>query len=466
VYYSLQLDIKPALEGDKAGLRSLFDEVMGTATQTKAKEQLNKEIDLIGANINAGSRGGSGSGLKKYEPKMLELLSDMVLNPLFTQEELDLVKGQVLSGLEYINNDADQICNRISKALVYGNGYPDGEVETAETIERITLDDLYNFYNTYFAPNVTRLAIVGDITEAEARANVEKYFGEWKSKNVPVATYQIPQTPRTTKVAMYSKDGAVQSSINLSYPVNYPPVAVDAEAAEVANYILGVGVSSKLFQNLRETNSWTYGVYSFLSEGELTGVFELSSGRNAVGGSASVRANATDSALVQIIKEMNNTINQPITQDELKAVFDGVTYKVSGMGGNQEFTEGPQFDIAKAEAVVCQERDFVKNGYKLTVKGIEKVGDADAYVMEVDKGSAKAMYYFDANTFLIIRYSTAVETPQGNVQQISDLNDYRPAGNVLFLYETVQKVPAMNVEMKMTVTDIQVNTGLTNEDFK
>ena len=97
VYYSLQLDIKPALEGNKAGLQDLFAEVMGTATQSKTKEQLNKEIDLIGANINVNARGGYASGLKKYESKMLELLADMLLHPVFVQNELDLNKDKIYS---------------------------------------------------------------------------------------------------------------------------------------------------------------------------------------------------------------------------------------------------------------------------------------------------------------------------------------------------------------------------------
>ena len=634
VYYSLQLDIKPALEGEKAGLQGLFTGVIGTATKTRDKEKLNREIDLIGARIGLNARGGSASGLKKYESTMLELLSDMLLNPHFSQAELNLVLGQSISGLEFISSDPDQICNRLSAALVFGKQFPNGEIETVESLEKITIDDLEAFYNTYFAPNVTRLVVVGDITEAEARANVQKYFGEWKRKNVQQTKYVIPQAPQGNKVAMFSKDGAVQSSINLTYPVEYKPGAADAEAASIANYILGGGMSGKLFQNLRETHSYTYGVYSYLQDDELTGLFELSNGR---GGAPSFKANATDSTIIQIIHEMNNMINKPITPEELKAakayfagsfgralqepstiarfavqidkynlpkdyyknflkridaltvadiqaaakkyfkpdnawivvvsdkehaaklkpfaanqtvqfydidvnpiaapetktadvsaeqiidnyvkaiggadainkitdykmkasmsasgmemeitrlyktphyslfsmnmggmavqkmVFDGVSYKITSMGGNQEFTEGNEFDAAKAEAVVCPEMNFLKNGYLLTVKGIEKVNDAEVYVMDVKKGGADITYYVDIKTNLIIRTISNAETEQGIIQQITELSDYRPAGGVLFPYNIIQKVPSMGMEIKMTVTDIQINTGLTVEDFK
>ena len=149
-----------------------------------------------------------------------------------------------------------------------------------------------------------------------------------------------------------------------------------------------------------------------------------------------------------------------------KMVFDGASYKISGMGGNQEYTEGAEFEAAKAEAAVCPEMNFIKNGYLMTVKAIEQIGDADSYVVEVDRGNAKVAYYFDANTFLLLRNVTTMESPQGTIQQVSDLADYLPVNGVLFPHSITQKIPAMGMEMKMTVTDIQINTGLSDEEFK
>jgi len=634
VYYSLQLDIKPALEGEKAGLQDVFSQVIGTATQKRKKEQLNKAIDLIGAKINMHARGGSASGLKKYESTMLELLSDMIRNPLFSEEELALALQQAQSGLELLNSDADQLCLRLSNALVYGNQFPKGEVVTSETLKKITNVDMQTFYSTYFAPNVARLVVVGNITEAEAKSNVQKYFGDWKKKTVPEAKYEIPKAPQGTKVALYSKDGTVQSSINVSYPVDFKPGTADAEAAKMANHLLGGGMSGKLNQNLREAHSYTYGVYSGLEDGELTGLFELSNGRM---GAASFNADATDSALIQIIYEMNQVVNQPVTQEELNAakaylagrfgrslqepatiagfatqidkynlpkdyyknylkrldaltladvqaaakkyinpanawivvvgdkkhaetlrqfatdktvqfydfnanpveapvtkatelsaeqiinnyvkaiggeeaigkitdfkmratmnmmgqemeiislfktphytlfsmnmgamvvqkmVFDGKTYKISGMGTNKEITEGDEFESAKAEAHVCSEMYFAKNGYPMTVKGIETLNDTEVYVVEVKKRAAINLYYFDSKTNLIIRTVSNAETAQGIVQQISEISDYRPVGGVLFPFSIVQKAPAMGIEMKMTFTEVKVNIGLTTDNFK
>ena len=633
VYYSLRLDVKPDLEGEKAGLQNLFDGVVGTATQSLAKEQLNKEIDLIGANMNVNSRGGSGSGLKKYESRLLELFADMILNPAFVQEELDLTKSQLQSGLQMIQDDPSSISQRLTAALAYGAAYPDGEVVTLETVDNVTLSDLEKFYGTYFAPNVSRMVVVGDVTKAEVEENIQKYFGNWLRRAVPVAAYTLPKALDQTKVAMYHKEGAVQSIVGVSYPVDFKPGIPDAAAIIVANHILGGGASSRLFTNLRETHSYTYGAYSTLKEGELIGLFEVTSGR---GGGVSVKASATDSALVQVMYEMNRMVDTPVSEEDLRAakafisgtfgrnlqnsstianfavnidkynlpkdyyknylkrleavtvadvqaaakkyftpenawivvvgdkshadgikhfatdntvqfydmnanpvaapetksaditaeqiidnyvqalggmtaleavadytitatmsmmgqnlemsqifkaphytllsigmggmvvqkiVFDGVTLKMSGMQGNAEFTEGAEFEEMKANASICSEMDYIKNGFGVIVGGIEEVNGSDAYVVTVSKGEKVVTEYYDVASGLKVKTSATVEMPQvGEIQQTTEYGDYREVNGVLFPFVTKQKVATM--ETVITATSITVNTGVTVDDFK
>jgi len=630
VLYSLSLDIHPALSGNKAGMQDLFSSVIGTATKSLSKEQLNREIDLIGASINSGNRGGHARGLKKHEARMLELFSDMLLNPVFLSDELELNRTKSLSVFELLVDNAGMLNARVSNALTFGKGFPDGEVETKESIENITVTDLENFHRTYFAPNVARLVIVGDITLAQAKANAEKYFGKWARKNVPAAKYVIPAAPAKNKVAFIEKSGAVQSAIDVSYPVELRPGAPDLIPARIMSYIFGGGASGRLFQSLRETHSYTYGVYNYLSPDELIGRYQLTSGR----GAAQVKAAATDSAIYYIKEEMRRMIDTPITEQELqdakaylagsfgrsledpatlagfaieidkynlpkdyyknylrrleaatiadiqaaakkylkpdnawivvsgdkahaenlkqfsgdntvqfydinvnpiaapetkaaeisaeeiinnyvkalggaaaietindykitgsasvmgqefaftqmfkkpnmsflsitmgdmvvqKVVFNGKTLSMSGMGGSQEVTKGKEFDAAKAEAGICPPMNFVKNGYTMTVKGIEKVGNAEAYILDVDSGSLKT-YWFDTKTGLLIKTSATAETPQGVVQTVMEYSDYRPKSGMMFPYSLKQKAGGMEVVMR--VSDVKVNTGLTNEDFK
>jgi len=316
VYYSLKLDVKPALQGDKAGLSDVFDDVYGKATASRTKEQVNKDADLIAARLSANQNGASISFLKKYEKPALELFSDILLNPVFNQEDFDLATEKLRTALAGLGDDAGVMNERVAGALTYGKEFPEGELVTNQTVENVKIDDLDAYYKTYFAPNVARLVIVGDVSLKEAKAATEKYLGRWKQKTVPVAQYTIPSAPEATKVAYVVKPEAVQSVITVTYPVPFRIGQPDYDAARVMNAILGGSSTAYLFMNLRETHSYTYGAYSSLSNGEQIGRFKIFDGR---GSGASVKAAVTDSAVYQVFNEMNRIVDEPVAEKSLKA---------------------------------------------------------------------------------------------------------------------------------------------------
>jgi predicted Zn-dependent peptidase len=315
VFYSLGLDIDPALQGEKAGLDDIFNEIYGKATTTRTKEQLNKDIDLIAARYSASRNGMSISFLKKYEQQALDIFSDILLHPVFTQEDYDLSIGKTNTFLASLGDDGGQMNERVASALTYGKNFPNGELTTKQSIGNVKIADLENYYNTYFAPNVSRLVIVGDVSLKEAKASAEKYLGKWKKKNVPVSKYTIPSAPESTQVAYVVKPEAVQSSISLTYPVAYQTGQPDYDAARIMNYILGGSGTGYLFMNLREQHSYTYGAYSSLSPGEHIGQFQVYGGQ----GPASVKAAITDSAIYEIFHELNRIINEPVSEETLQA---------------------------------------------------------------------------------------------------------------------------------------------------
>ncbi|MDH6343706.1 zinc protease [Parabacteroides sp. PFB2-12] len=365
VYYSLQLDVKQQLQGEKAGMNGLFSDVFGTATKNRTKEQLNKDIDMIAMRGGVHRGGGYGYFLKKYHDQALDIMTDMLFNPVFSQEEFDLNIGKYKTALNTLGDDAGQITSRIANALIYGKGYPAGEVETLETLDNITLADLEGYYNTYFAPNVARLVIVGDISLKEAKKQAEKYFGKWAKKNVPVAEYTIPTAPEQLKVAFANKPGAVQSAIDVCYPIQFNVKEADYDAAAVMSQILGGSGTGHLFMNLREDKSWTYGIYTSLSSGEQVGSMSLTSGR----GAASVKAAATDSAIHEVLYEFNRIINEPVTEQELK---DAVTYRAGNFSRSLADSETmAQF------AVNIDKYNLSKDYYRNYLKRLEALTPAD-----------------------------------------------------------------------------------------
>src|SRR5690606_32093494 len=223
VVYSIQLDIDPQNDGAKAGIKDLVGPLMTRGTKNLSKEQYNEAVDAIGASIGASSSGVYGLALTKNQDKMLALMSDVLLNPNFKQEELEKLRTQMISGLETSLNDPESILSNVSSKLVYGENHPYAEITTESTLKNVMLSDINKYYQTYFRPNTAYLAIVGDITLAEAKEKANKYFGKWQKQDVPKVTYPKVPKPEKTTVDFANRDGSVQSVIGITYPIELKP---------------------------------------------------------------------------------------------------------------------------------------------------------------------------------------------------------------------------------------------------
>lgn len=309
VAFSLVLERDPLVEGEKAGLTGFVGEMLTAGTTSRTKEQLDEEVDFIGASLSASSTSLYGSSLKKHQNKILELMADVLFNPVFPQAELDKLKKQALTGLAAAKDNPDAISSLLTNALVYGKDHPYGESQTEATTENITVEDVKTYYNTYFKPNSAYLAIVGDIDAKEAEKLVKEYFGKWEQGDVPSNTYQAPEAPEQIRVAIVDRPASVQSVIKLGYPLEMNPAKEDFLSTRVLGYILGGGFNSRLNMKLREDKGYTYGARSSIGSDKLIANFNAST---------SVRTEVTDSALTEMIYEIRNIVEKGITEEELE----------------------------------------------------------------------------------------------------------------------------------------------------
>ncbi len=311
VAFSLQLDRDPIVEGDKAGYIQMAGDLMSKGTKNMTKDEMNFAIDYIGASFFTSSQSVYAASLKKHQDKLLSIMSDVVKHPNFKEEELEKIRTQMISGLQTEKDDPDAIARKVRGVLIYGKEHPYGELMSEETVNNITLADAQSYYDTYFKPNISYLAVVGDIDLKEAKALVEKHFGDWKKGEVPTHKYEMPAPPKGTQVVFVNKPGAVQSVISVSNAISLKPGTPDVVKSAITNGILGGGFVSKLNLNLREAHSYTYGARSNISSDEVVGNFTAS---------AKVRNEVTDSALVETMKELKNMRNGKITEDELETI--------------------------------------------------------------------------------------------------------------------------------------------------
>lgn len=394
VAYSIALNIHPEMEGDIAGTANATGELLTSGTKNRTKDQFDNDIDFIGATLSASANGIYGSALKKKNEKLLELMSDVLLNPNFKQEELDKIKTQSLSGLAQQKDDPDAISKNVKDVLNFGKKHPYGELTTEETVAKISLEKCNHYYNTYFRPNVAYLAIVGDVRLAEIKPLIEKYFGGWQRGEVPQPKFEMPQAPAKTRVAVVNKAGAVQSVINVTYPVDLAPNSPDVIKAKVLNTILGAGFSSRLFMNLREKHGYTYGSYSSLSNDELVSEFSAY---------AKVRNAVTDSSITEILYELNRIRTEKVSTEELEGIKSFITGSFAISLEDAETVARFAINIERYKLPKDYYENYLKNLSAVTADDIMAmaqkyirpdnatiliVGDKDELVKKVSKFSA------------------------------------------------------------------------------
>ncbi len=309
VTIQLQIDNPPIAEGNKAGVRSFVSSLLGNGSTSIPKDAFNEEVDFLGARINFGSQSAFASSLSKYFPRILELMADAAIHPNFTQEEFDKEKEKLITSLKTQEKDVAAIASRAQAALVYGKKHPYGEFTTEETVNNVTLADVKQFYSSYFVPANAYLIIIGDVTPKEVEKLVKKNFTPWTKATPPSFEFTKPQDALYTQINFVDVPNAVQSEIAVENLVELKMSSPDYLAALVSNQILGGGGEGRLFLNLREDKGYTYGSYSRIGNDKYAPSRFMAT--------ASVRNAVTDSSVVELLKEIDRIIKEPVTAEEL-----------------------------------------------------------------------------------------------------------------------------------------------------
>ncbi len=310
VSIQLKIDNPPILEGDKAGVSTLTASLLGNGSKSIPKDAYNEEVDFLGARINFGAQSAFASSLSKYFPRILELMADAAINPNFTQEEFEKEKEKLLTGLKAQEKDVSAIADRVQGALAYGKNHPYGEFATEETVNNVTLRDVMQFYEDYFVPANAYLVIIGDVDFKEVQKLVKKNFTPWTKAVPPSFQFSKPQNAQYTQINFVDVPNAVQSEVTVESLVNLKMKDEDYLSALMANRILGGGGQARLFLNLREDKAYTYGSYSNLGDDKYApATFKAY---------ASVRNAVTDSSVVELLKEVDKIIKEPVSEKELE----------------------------------------------------------------------------------------------------------------------------------------------------
>lgn len=361
VSIQLRIDNPPILEGDKAGVSTLTASLLGNGSKSIPKDEFNEEVDFLGASISFGSQSALASCLSKYFPRILELMADAAINPNFTQEEFEKEKNKLITGLKSQEKDVSAIAGRVQNALAYGKNHPYGEFAREETVNNVALADVHKFYSEYFVPANAYLVVIGDINYDEVEELVTKNFTSWTKAVPPSLAYSKPSNTQYTQVNFVDMPNAVQSEVSVQNLVDLKMKDDDYLSALMANRILGGGGQARLFLNLREDKAYTYGSYSSLGNDKyVPSLFEAT---------ASVRNMVTDSSVVEVLKEVDKMVKEPVSEKELKDA------KAKYVGNFVLALEKPE-TIARY-ALNIETQGLAKDYYKTYLERINAISVAD-----------------------------------------------------------------------------------------
>lgn len=414
VSFNLTLDNAPYAEGNKKGVSDILSGMLGNGTKKISKDAFNEEIDFLGADINFYASGAYANGLSRYSKRILELMADGALNPLFDQSEFDKEKEKIIEGLKADEKSVSAIARRVENVLVFGKEHYRGEFTSEETLKNVTLDDVIINYNNYFVPANAYLVIVGDVKFKEIKKEVEKLFGKWKEAKAPVFTYSTPKDVQYSQINFIDAPNAVQSEIALVNLSNLKMTDKEYFSVLLANQILGGGGEGRLFLNLREKHGWTYGAYSSIGAGKYINKFRSS---------ASVRNTVTDSAVVEFFNELKRIKTDLVSEEDLKnakAKYVGnfvmqieKPSTIAGYALNKE-TQGLPDDfyenyIKNINAVTAEDIKNAANKYFLSdntrVVIVGKAADVLPGLEVMSKREKLPIFYFD-------KYGNPAEKPE------------------------------------------------------
>ena len=376
---SLSFDNPLIFEGNIAGVSSILAEMVGNGTQSISKEDFIEEIDYMGASLNVTGSGAFAGSLKRYFPRVLELMASAVLEPLFTQEEFDRQKNLIKESLKTGEKDVGTAADRVESFITYGSQHPNGEFITQESLDKASLQDAIDFYNNYSSPSNAYLVIIGDVNYDEIKSKVTDLFESWGSKEVSSTSFPSPNNPDETEIIFVDMPNGVQSVVSVINTVEFNKKNSDYFAALVANRILGGGGAGRLFNNLREDKGWTYGSYSGISESYKT--------KGLVIAQAQVRNEVTDSAAVELLMELDKMKNTFVSDEELNSA------KAKYTGNFVLSLENPSTIAGFARNIITQ--DLPEDYYNSFLENINSVTKEDVQ-------NAAKNYFLTDNTRVFI----------------------------------------------------------------
>ncbi len=317
---SATIDVGSIYEpADKTGLASMTGTVMRSGgTATHSGDEIDEMVESRGMSVETwiGKTDGGAriSALKDDMQLGLDLLADILRNPVFPEDKIKLAKEQQKAAISRRNDDPMSIARREAMVAVFGKDHPLARYPEYGTIAAVTRQDMIDFHDTWFHPDRMYLVVTGDFQTQDMIDRIRSAFSGWTKATVPLPEDpEIPDLPRTVNIV--DKDDLTQTTVIMGHKgirADSPYYA----GVMVGNRILGGGFSTRLFNEIRSRQGLAYSVGSSAGTGyRYPGLFMAFT---------MTKSETSQKATEAVLKEIKRMITEPVTSDELEQAKDGI----------------------------------------------------------------------------------------------------------------------------------------------
>jgi predicted Zn-dependent peptidase len=312
VYATLIIKHGSADDPDKLpGVAQLTGSMLKEGTRRRSSAALAEAIEFLGASITVHTDEDAtylhARAVKQHFDEVLGLLAEVATRPSFRTEELGKLKKRELARLALARKNPRFLARREFRKALYGD-HPYSRVDTTPAVvQRVKQSDLKNWHRAHFVPNDAVLVVAGDVSAEGVAKTAGKAFARWKPRKVSPKPRPAPPAPKPRHVILVDRPESVQSVIligNRAIARKHP----DWIPFNVANQVLGGSAASRLFMDLREKRSLTYGAYSDVGEQVDVAPFVAT---------AAVRNEVTAEAMSAFVEHLDRIVREPAPAQEL-----------------------------------------------------------------------------------------------------------------------------------------------------
>jgi len=300
---------------DKVALADITGTVMRTGgTTSRTGDEIDEELEQIAASVETGIGESSGSAsvsvLKEDIDTGLAILADVLMNPAFAQDKIELAKIQHRSDISRRNDNVRQIAGREFNKIIYGPRSIYARQTEYATIDNITRDDLVTFHKKFYRPNNMMLAVWGDFGTDQMIAMVEKAFDGWEKGDIEIPAVPKVQYEFKPTVNLIRKEDINQACLRLGHIGG-----LMSDPDYFALLVMNRALSDRVFKNVRSREGLAYSAYGSYGAGfDHPGVFVVS---------CQTKSEATVHATRAMIDEVRKITESEITDEELALAKEG-----------------------------------------------------------------------------------------------------------------------------------------------